>query len=70
MPYQHVRAGPVVAMSPTRAAASAQLRPERISAAVKNGELRAVRIGTKSRILTSDLERWLLSHAPASRMSA
>jgi excisionase family DNA binding protein len=70
MPYQHVRAGPVVAMSPTRAAASAQLRPERIQAAVRAGELRAFRVGTKTRILASELERWIASHDPAARMSA
>ncbi len=67
MPYEHVRPVDVVAMSPTAAAASTGLRPERIQAAVRAGEIRAVRVGTKTRILASDLERWLLSHAPASR---
>ncbi len=70
MPYQALRPVPVVALSPSRAAASTGLRPERISAAVRSGELRAVRVGTKTRILQSELERWLSSHAPASRMSA
>jgi excisionase family DNA binding protein len=67
MPYQHVRPVPVVALSPTSAAAATGLRPERINAAVRSGDIRAVRVGTKTRILVSDLERWLLSHAPASR---
>jgi excisionase family DNA binding protein len=67
MPYQALRPVPVVALSPSRAAASTGLRPERITAAVRAGEIRAVRVGTKTLILVSDLERWLLSHAPASR---
>ena len=67
MPYEHVRPVDVVAMSPTAAAASTGLRPERIQAAMRAGEIRAVRVGTKTRILKSELERWLLSHAPASR---
>jgi excisionase family DNA binding protein len=50
MPYQALRPVPVVALSPSRAAASTGLRPERIQAAVRSGELRAVRVGTKTRI--------------------
>lgn len=67
MPYTHVRPVPVVALSPTQAATATGLRPERIQAAIRDGSLRAVRVGTKTRLLQSDLERWLLSHAPASR---
>jgi hypothetical protein len=48
MPYEHVRPVDVVAMSPTAAAASTGLRPERIQAAVRAGEIRAVRIGCKN----------------------
>ena len=50
MPYEHVRPVDLVAMSPTAAAASTGLRPERIQAAVRAGEIRAVRIGCKTRI--------------------
>lgn len=67
MPYQHVRPVPVVAMSLTKAAASTGLRVERISDAVKNGELRAHRIGTKTRITCDALRQWIDSHPPASR---
>ncbi len=49
MPYEHVRPVDVVAMSPTAAAASTGLRPERIQAAIRDGSLRAVRVGTKRR---------------------
>lgn len=70
MPRPHVKPVPLVAMSPNQASTATGLRQERIRAAVRNGELRAVRIGTKTRILKSELERWLLSQAPASRMSA
>lgn len=70
MPYEHVRAVPVVALSPTQAAASTGLRPERIQAAIRDGSLRAVRVGTKTRILKSALERWLDGHAAASRACA
>ena len=64
MPYEHVRPVPVVALSPSQAAASTGLRPERLTAAIRRGDLRAVRIGTKTRITVSELERWLMSHAP------
>jgi len=69
MPYQHVRPVPVVALSPTQAAASTGLNPERIQAAIRDGSLVAVRVGTKTRVLRSSLERWLLSHAAASRQT-
>jgi excisionase family DNA binding protein len=69
MAYVHVRPVVAVAMSPSRAAASTGLRQERISAAVRAGEIRAVRVGVKTLILKSELERWLMSHAPASRRS-
>jgi len=67
MPYRHRRPVPVVAYSPTSAAAATELRPERIAAAIRDGSLRAVRVGTKTRIIASDLVEWLRSHAPASR---
>jgi excisionase family DNA binding protein len=67
MPYVHQRPVPMIAVSPTQASARTGLRQERISAAVKNGELHAVRVGVKTKILCSELERWIASHAPASR---
>lgn len=70
MPYQHVRPVPVVALSPLMAATATGLRPEKISAAIRSGDLEAVRIGTKTRITISALERWLESHASAARASA
>lgn len=70
MPYQHVRPVDVVAYSPTRAAAATGLRPEKIQAAIRDGSLRAVRVGVKTLILRSSLEAWLLSYGPASRLSA
>lgn len=70
MPYVHQRPVDAVAYSPTRAAAATGLRPERITRAVREGHLHAVRVGTKTLILRSQLEAWLLSHGPASRLSA
>lgn len=67
MPYRHCRLVPAVALSPTQAAASTGLRPERIQAAIRDGSLRAVRVGTKTRVLCSALEAWLDAHPPASR---
>jgi excisionase family DNA binding protein len=67
MPYAHVRPVPVVALSPSKAAASTGLRPERIASAIRSGELRAVRIGTKTRVSISELGRWVDSHTPATR---
>ncbi len=67
MPYQHVRPVPVVALSPSKAAASTGLRPERIASAIRSGELHAVRIGTKTRITIFELSRWVDAHAPAMR---
>jgi len=64
---QHVRPVPVVAMSPNKAAAATGLRPERISAAICEGWLHAHRVGTKTLILTSDLEAWIKSHPSALR---
>ena len=67
MPYQHVRPVQPVALSPSRAAAATGLRPERIASAIRNGELRAVRIGTKTRITIQALSEWLESFPPATR---
>ncbi len=62
MPYQHVRPTPVVALSPTKAAAAVGIRQERIAAAIRSGELRSHRIGTKTRITTRALWDWIESY--------
>lgn len=62
MPRIPVRPVELVAFSTEQAANASGLRQERIAAAVRNGELRAVRVGVKTKILRSDLEAWLLSH--------
>jgi excisionase family DNA binding protein len=67
MPRMAIKPVPLVAYSPNQASEATGLRPERISAAVRNGELHAVRVGTKTRISFNSLQRWLDSHAPASR---
>lgn len=69
MPRAHVRPVPLVAMSPAKAAASTGLRPERIAAALREGWLHAHRVGTKTLILTRDLEAWIASHPSAFRVS-
>jgi excisionase family DNA binding protein len=70
MPRAHVKPVALVAYSPNQASAATGIRPERIAAAVKNGELHAVRVGTKTRISFNSLQRWLDSHDPASRQRA
>jgi excisionase family DNA binding protein len=60
----------MIAVSPTQASARTGLRQERITAAVRAGEIRAFRVGVKTKILVSELERWVASHDPAARMSA
>jgi len=67
MPYVHRRPVDVVAYSVTKAAAAVDIRPERIRAAVTDGALASYRVGTKSRILKSELERWISSHPSARR---
>jgi excisionase family DNA binding protein len=67
MPRAYVRPVPVVAMSPNKAAAATGLRLEKISAAVREGWLHTHRVGTKTLILTSDLEAWIKSHPSALR---
>ena len=68
MPRQHAKPVPLVALSPNQASTATGLRPERIAAALRAGEIRAFRVGTKTKILTSELERWVASHDPASRV--
>jgi hypothetical protein len=70
MPRAHVKPVPLVAVSPNQASTATGLRPERIAAAVRAGEIRAFRVGVKTKILVSELERWVASHDPAARMSA
>ena len=67
MPRAHVKPVPLVALSLNQASTATGLRFERLSAAARRGELKVVRIGTKSRVTISELERWVESHAPASR---
>jgi excisionase family DNA binding protein len=59
MPYQHVRPTRVVALSPTKAATAVGIRQERIAAAIRSGELRIHRIGTKTRITMRALWDWI-----------
>jgi len=70
MPRLHVEPVALVAYSPNQASAATGIRPERISAAVKNGELRAVRIGTKTKISWRSLQDWIDNHDPATRQRA
>jgi hypothetical protein len=67
MPRKHKRPVPAIAYSPAKAAAATGLSPERISAAIFCGELDAHRIGVKTLILVSQLEKWILSHPSAVR---
>jgi hypothetical protein len=70
MPYKHVRPVSPVALSPSRAAAATGLNYERvILPALRDGSLRASRIGTKTRILVRDLEAFILSHGPSAANS-
>lgn len=46
MPYRHSRPVPVIALSPTRAAAATGLKLTRIQAAIRDGSLGAHRVGT------------------------
>jgi len=63
MPRQAVKLVPLVAVSST----ATGLRPERISRAIRHDDLPAYRVGTKTKILVSELERWIASHDPAAR---
>ena len=70
MPRPHVEPVALVAYSPNQASAATGIRPERISAAVRNGELHAVRVGTKTKISFNSLQDWIDNHDPASRQRA
>lgn len=67
MPYRHKKAVAPVALSPLKAAAATGLRPERIAAAIRDGELRAHRVGTHTRITVEALNEWIASFPPAFR---
>ena len=67
MPRAHVKPVPLVAVSPNQASTATGLRPERIAAAIRDGSLHAVRVGTKTRITISELSRWVDDHEPATR---
>lgn len=67
MPYQHKRPVEAVALSPLKAAAATGLRPERISRAIAQGELRAHRVGVRTLITRDELCRWIASFPPAFR---
>jgi excisionase family DNA binding protein len=69
MPRQAVKPVPLVCVSPFQASEATGIRQERIARAIRDGELRAYRVGTKSKILVSELERWIASHDPATRES-
>lgn len=68
MPYTHRKPVEPVAYSIPKAAAATELRPERITAAIKCGELRSHRIGVKTRITADALRQWIESFPPASRV--
>ena len=70
MPRQHVKPVPLVAYSISQASAATGIRPERLSAAARSGELHAVRIGVKTKISFRSLQDWINSHDPASRQRA
>jgi hypothetical protein len=67
MPRALVKPVPLAAYSLTQASEATGLRPERIAAAIRSGELHAVRIGTKTRITIFELSRWVDSHTSAMR---
>ena len=48
-----------IAYSPNAASKALGIRRERIAAAINAGELRCYRLGTKTRILRTDLEEWV-----------
>jgi excisionase family DNA binding protein len=60
----------VVAYSPSSAAVATGLKLHRIQAAIRDGSLRAVRVGTKTRITRNSLEAWLDAMPSARRASA
>jgi len=67
MPRVHVKPVALIAFSPNQASAATGIRQERISAAVKNGELHATRVGTKTKITFNALQDWIEGHDPATR---
>jgi excisionase family DNA binding protein len=70
MPRALVKPVPLAAYSINQASEATGIRPERLSAAAKNGELHAVRIGTKTKISFNSLQAWIEQHDPASRQRA
>jgi len=48
------------ALSPAHAADSIGMRQEIIAAAIRSGELRCFKLGTKRRILWRDLNKWII----------
>ncbi len=67
MPRALVKPVPLAAYSPTQASEATGLRPERIAAAIKRGELHAVRVGTKTKITFRALQDFIDGHPPATR---
>ena len=59
----------VVAYSPSSAAIATGLKLHRIQAAIRDGSLRAVRVGTKTRITRSAIESWLDTFPAATRVT-
>jgi excisionase family DNA binding protein len=58
----------VVAYSPRSASIATGLKLSRIQAAIRDGSLRAVRVGVKTRITRTALEAWLDGHPSAARV--
>jgi excisionase family DNA binding protein len=57
----------VVAYSPSSAAVATGLKLHRIQAAIRDGSLRAVRVGTKTRLTRTSIEAWLDAMPSAKR---
>jgi excisionase family DNA binding protein len=60
----------IVAYSPSSAAVATGLKLHRIQSAIRDGSLRAVRVGTKTRITRASIEAWLDAMPPANRATA
>ena len=60
----------VIAYSPSSAAVATGLKLHKIQAAIRDGSLKAVRVGTKTRLTRTAIEAWLDSHPSAQRKSA
>lgn len=51
----------ILALSPAATATALGIRPDQVAKAIADKLLRVRRIGVRTRILTSDIEKWVLS---------